>query len=130
MARQRVLEQQAQARLRAEGILEVQAGRLTATAAAKRLGVSRKTYYQWERRGLAGLVTALTDRPAGRPATPVDPEKNQLEQRVQELTTKVAVLSETAKLREQVRDLPVRDLPRAPRRGRTKKKSRAMRPGG
>jgi transposase len=129
MARKRMREQQAQARLRAEVILKVRAGLLTATAAAQRLGVSRKTYYQWERRGLAGLLGALTDRPAGRPATEVDLEKSKLQKQVEELTTKVTVLTETADLRELIRDLPVRDRP-VPRRGRAKKKSRAMRPGG
>ena len=129
MARKRKREQQAQARLRAEVILEVQAGRLTATAAAKRLGISRKTYYQWERRGLAGLLQALTDRPAGRPVVAVDPEKIKLQQRVAQLTTEVAVLTETALLRELIQDLPVRDLP-ARQPGRAKEKSRAMRRGG
>jgi transposase len=129
MARKQKREQQAQARLRAEVILEVQAGRLTATAAAQRLGVSRKTYYQWEQRALAGLLQALTDRPAGRPATVVDPQKTKLEERVAELTTKVAVLTETALLRELIRDLPVPNRPPS-QPGRTKKKSRAMRRGG
>lgn len=129
MARKRMREQQAQARLRAEVILKVRAGQLTATAAAQRLGVSRKTYYQWERRGLAGLLGALTDRPAGRPAVAVDLEKSKLQKQVEELTTKVTVLTETADLRELIRDLPVRDRPVHPR-GRAKKKSRAMRRGG
>lgn len=125
MAKKRAREREAQARLRAEVILKVQAGVLTATAAAKRLGVSRKTYYQWERRGLAGLLGALTEREAGRPATVVDPQKTKLEERVEELSKQVTVLAETAELRELIRDLP-----RAPRRGRTKKKKCAMRRGG
>ena len=38
------------ARERANVILQVQAGLITATEAAQKLGVSRKTYYEWERR--------------------------------------------------------------------------------
>ena len=49
-----------QARQRASLILQVQAGQLTATQAAQSLGVSRKTYYQWERRALQGMVDQLT----------------------------------------------------------------------
>ena len=49
-----------QARQRASLILQVQAGQLSATQAAQSLGVSRKTYYQWERRALQGMVDQLT----------------------------------------------------------------------
>lgn len=43
---------------------------MTATEAAKQLGVSRKTYYKWEQRGLEALLDGLQDQPAGRPETP------------------------------------------------------------
>jgi len=39
---------------------------MTATEAAKVLGVSRKTYYKWEQRGLAALLGGLQDQSAGR----------------------------------------------------------------
>ena len=42
---------------------------MTATEAAKELGVSRKTYYKWEQRGLAALMDGLEDQTAGRPET-------------------------------------------------------------
>jgi len=42
---------------------------MTATEAAKELGVSRKTYYKWEQRGLAALMEGLEDQTAGRPET-------------------------------------------------------------
>jgi DNA-binding XRE family transcriptional regulator len=45
-----------QARQRAEVILKVRAGRMTAAHGARLLGVSRKTYYQWEQRALAGML--------------------------------------------------------------------------
>jgi transposase len=66
------------ARLRAELILEVRSGQISATDAAKRLGVSRKTYYKWERRALKGMVKALDNRGRGRPSAAVDPETQAL----------------------------------------------------
>ena len=63
------------ARLRAEVILLVRNGTISASEGAKRLGVSRKTYYEWEHKGLSALMDALTDGVAGRPATAQeDPE--------------------------------------------------------
>jgi hypothetical protein len=50
-----------------QAILRVQAGTLTAKAAAQELGLSRKTYHQWETRALAGMITALTPGQPGRP---------------------------------------------------------------
>ena len=73
------------ARRRAEVILKVRAGLLTATEAAKALGVSRKTYYQWENRGLQAMLEALSDRPTGRPAKETDPEKEALKRKVSNL---------------------------------------------
>jgi transposase len=40
------------ARKRAAVIFAVRSGRITAEEGAKQLGVSRKTYYEWERRAL------------------------------------------------------------------------------
>ena len=83
------------ARRRAEVIVQVQSGRLTATEAAKRLGVSRKTYYQWERRALGGMIDALQDKGGGRPSRPRDPQKEGLQKRLEDL-------EEREKIREQV----------------------------
>jgi len=47
----------------------VRAGLMTAKAAAKALGVSRKTYYKWEKKGLRAMLAAERDEPAGRPST-------------------------------------------------------------
>ena len=59
-------------------ILDVAAGRLTATQAAEEMGVSRKTYYEKQERALSAMLEALKDRPTGRPGNPVDPEKEEL----------------------------------------------------
>ena len=58
-----------QSRHRAEVIMKVRCGLMTATQAAKELGISRKTYYKWEQRGLEALLGGLEDQPSGRPET-------------------------------------------------------------
>ncbi len=91
---------QALARLRAELILQVRSGVVTAEAAARQLGVSRKTYYKWERRALTAMVEALGNQDQGRPLRPVDPEKEALRRQTQELQAKLAVLEQTEQLRQ------------------------------
>ena len=93
-------DQQARARQRAQLIMQVRSGVLTAEAAARQLGVSRKTYYKWERRALAAMVAALGDRDQGRPSQPRDPEKEALRRQTQELQAKLAVLEQTEQLRQ------------------------------
>jgi transposase len=75
----------AQARRRADLILKVHSGLITASAAAKALGVSRKTYYKWEKRALEGMLKGLCERNSGRPASNRDEEKERLRKKVQEL---------------------------------------------
>ena len=79
----------------AHTILAVRAGRLSATAAAKQLGISRKTYYQKEARLLTGGLQALQPGRPGRPAQARDPEKERL-------------AAENQRLREQVQRLEQR----------------------
>jgi transposase len=55
---------------RAEMIMKVRCGLLTASDAAKQLCVSRKTYYKWEKRGLAALLEGVGDQQVGRPQKP------------------------------------------------------------
>jgi len=94
------MSDQSQARLRAELILKVRAGVITASEAAKQLGVSRKTYYKWEKRGLAAMLEGLYEHNSGRPATEVDEEKEVLKNRLQELQEQVKVLEQTMRIRE------------------------------
>jgi transposase len=61
---------QANALKRAEMIMKVRCGLMTAKEAANQLGVSRKTYYIWERRGLTALLEGVGDQKAGRPRKP------------------------------------------------------------
>ena len=69
MKKQRRQAQSNQTRQRAEIIMKVRCGLMTATEAARVLGVSRKTYYKWEQRGLAALFDGLQEKSAGRPET-------------------------------------------------------------
>ena len=55
------------ARERASIILQVRSGALSATAGAARLGISRKTYYEWEDRALQAMALALENHAPGRP---------------------------------------------------------------
>jgi transposase len=74
-----------QAHKRAEMILKVRGGVMSASEAARALGISRKTYYKWEQRGLAAMLEGLYERNSGRPASPCDGEKEILKQTVTEL---------------------------------------------
>jgi transposase len=84
---------------RARLILQVQAGVITATEAARQLGISRKTYYQWEARALQGLLAAVTQQPPGRPCRPDRPKERQLEQRVDQLQKALDQAQESQKIR-------------------------------
>ncbi len=88
------------ARQRALVILQVRSGLLTAKEGAKQLGISRKTYYEWEERSLEAMALALENRPAGRPPAVVDEEKETLRERVQELEKKLSLAEKTIEVKE------------------------------
>ena len=94
--------EQALARQRAQLIMQVRSGLLSAQEAARQLGISRKTYYQWERRALAAMVEALGHREHGRPPRPIDPEKEALQRQTQELQAKLEVLEQTEWIRQRL----------------------------
>ena len=87
--RRRKRGEQEIARQRALVILKVRSGAFTATQGAQVLGVSRKTYYEWEEKSLKAMALALENQPAGRPPAPVDEEKEALRERVRELEKKL-----------------------------------------
>jgi transposase len=91
------------ARLRAEVIMKVRAGQMTAKAAAALLGVSRKTYYEWEARGLGGMLENLEDQTAGRPAKTISPEEEALRAKVAKLEQELEVAKQTAEIRAVLR---------------------------
>jgi transposase len=93
---------QALARQRAQLIMQVRSGVLTAEAAARQLGVSRKTYSKWERRALAAMVEALGNRGQGRPPQPRDAEKAALRRQTEALQAKLTVLEQTERIRQRL----------------------------
>src|SRR5512147_1815904 len=88
------------ARERVWVILQVRSGVLTAKEGAKHLGVSRKTYYEWEEKSLKAMALALENRPSGRPPLVVDPEKEALRERVRELEKKLDLAEKTLEVKE------------------------------
>ncbi len=93
-------KEQKLARERTLVILQVRSGALTATEGAKLLGVSRKTYYAWEEKSLEAMALALENRSSGRPPLPVDPEKEALRERIQELEKKLDRAEKTIEVKE------------------------------
>jgi len=93
------------ARLRAEVIMKVRCGLMTARQAAEQLGVSRKTYYKWEERGLSALLSSLEDQSCGRPSQPVDVEKQSLEQQLTQVRRENALLQHKMALKDVLSDL-------------------------
>jgi transposase len=91
------------ARLRAEVIMKVRTGQLTATAAAALLGVSRKTYYEWEARGLGAMLEHLEDQAPGGPPNPVSPEQEALRAKVAALEKELNIAKQTAEIRAVLR---------------------------
>ncbi len=88
------------ARRRALVILQVRSGAITAGEGAKLLGVSRKTYYEWEEKSLKAMALALENRPEGRPPASVDEEKEALRKRVQDLEKKLYVAEKGVRVKE------------------------------
>jgi len=88
------------ARERAAVILMVRSGKLTATEGAERLGVARKTYYEWEDRALKAMAEALENQAPGRPPTSLDPEKEELQREVADLKKKLLLAEQTIEVRD------------------------------
>ena len=95
--------------LRTELIVKVRAGLMTATAAAETLGVSRKTYYKWEKKGLQAMLAAGQDDAAGRPSKQERKEMKALRRKVKTLSAKLEHMAETADLRLMLRILERKD---------------------
>ena len=81
-------------------ILQRLAGSLTAIEAARQLGMSRKTYYQWEARALRGMKTAMEPGRPGRPRSKPDTELTRLEAQKQQLQQQVDTLEQRLRIRQ------------------------------
>jgi hypothetical protein len=82
---------------------------MTASQAARALGVSRKTYYKWEQRGLAALLSGVEDQSAGRPETSEDIRKEaEFENRLNELMQENELLKQKMALKEMLSGMKIR----------------------
>ena len=109
------------ARQRAILILQVRAGQLRASQAARQLHISRQRYYQWEKRALRALLQALEDQPRGRPRNRQNPQQQQLQRQVQQLQKQVQLFEEKERLRQLLKTL---EEPRSDRGSSSKKNSK------
>jgi transposase len=85
--------------------MKVRCGLMSASQAAEQLGISRKTYYKWEERGLSALLSSLEDQPGGRPSQPVDVGKQSLEQQLAQARRENAVLLHKMALKDVLSEL-------------------------
>ncbi len=92
-------------------IMRVQVGQMTASEAARQMGVSRKTFYQRAQRGLEGMIAALAPRPAGRPGKARDTEKETLLAQMAQLQREKLELQRTLRVRELLQQARVEDGP-------------------
>jgi len=115
------------ARKRAAVVFAVRSGQITAEEGAHRLGVSRKTYYEWERRALEAITEALEDRAPGRPSTPKDEEKQLLQDQITELQNKLFVAEKTVEVRDMLHAYEMQTTGAKKRAGESLKKKRKQR---
>lgn len=87
-------------RLRA--LMEVWSGRRTAKDAAVSLGISRKSYYQWENRAIAAMHAALQDGQPGRPRKGADVTRLALEKETRDLRAEVLILQQRESIRSRL----------------------------
>ena len=93
------------ARSRAELIMKVRCGLISAQQAAERLGVSRKTYYKWERRGLSAMLDGMIDQSPGRPGKPSDDYRQRLEKQLTEAHRQIELLNRKLDLKDVLMEL-------------------------
>ena len=93
-------EEKKLARERAAVILQVRSGALTVKEGAERLGISRKTYYEWEDRPLKAMALALENHSPGRPPVPVDVEKEKLQGKVRDLEKRLYLAEKTIEVKD------------------------------
>ena len=80
--------------------MKVRCGLMTAREAAEHLGVSRKTYYHWEQRGLSALLSSLADQ-GEQPALPTGGlEKQALERQLEQAHRECAILQHKMALKD------------------------------
>lgn len=84
---------------KAKVIFRVRSGDLTAKEGATLLSLSRKSYFEWEARGLEGMLSALKEKPPGRPKKEEDPEKEAMRRKIAALEEELLVAKKTLHVR-------------------------------
>lgn len=115
------------ARKRAAVVFAVRSGQITAEEGARRLGVSRKTYYEWERRALEAMTEALENKDPGRPTTPHDEEKQRLQNEITELQNKLFVAEKTVEVRDMLHAYELHNARVKKRAGESEEKKQKQR---
>lgn len=115
-----------EARKRVQVITRVMNGEITVTEAAKLLNMSRKSYYKWEERFMASMVSSVEDRAPGRPSIERDLEKEVLKKEVKELSDQILALRMGIQVRDEIVEMP-EYLEWKERFDKTKKKQRKKR---
>jgi len=115
------------ARERAAVIFAVRSGQITAEEGARRLGVSRKSYYEWERRAFEAMTEALENKDPGRPATPRDEEKERLQEKIAELESKLFVAQKTVEVRNMLHAYELHKAGEKKNAGESQEKKRKQR---
>jgi transposase len=83
---------------------------MRATEAAALLGVSRKTYYKWEQRGVAALLEGLGEKPSGRPETELqNTAQTELEKQLLQLRRDNELLQKKMQLKELVHKMRLKE---------------------
>jgi transposase len=93
------------ARERAGVILQVRSGQISAKEGARRMGVSRKTYYQWEKRALEAMMAGLEEQAPGRPRKEANPELEAMQQKIAKLEAQLKAAEQTAEVRAILMDM-------------------------
>jgi len=86
-------------------ILRVRSGQITATEGAQILGISRKTYYQWEKKGLEAMMSELEQQTPGRPSRASNPELEAMLKKISQLEKELEVAKQTAEVRAILMDM-------------------------
>ena len=108
-------------------VFAVRSGQITAEEGARRLGVSRKTYYEWEHRALQAMTAAMEDKAPGRPSTPQDEEKQCLQDENTELRNKLFVALKTVEVRDMLHAYELQNAGAKKNTGESVKKKRQRR---
>ena len=97
--------------------MKVRCGLMSASEAAAQMGVSRKTYYKWEQRGLSALLDGLSDQQPGRPEKQDHTAEQILEKQLAELRRENQLLEKKMVLKDLATEFTLRS-----KKDRTKKK--------